>query len=333
MPKIELHAHLNGSLSQKTLQKLIDLKKTKSGINAECDLKIPCLTSRNLSECFKVFDLIHKITDSLEAIYMAACDVIEDFYKDGVHYLELRTTPKENCPFFTQEMYIETVMKAIADTCSQKCKGMIVKLLLSIDRNRTSRYAEETLKIAERYFSLSSCVVGIDLSGNPKSGDVECFFPYFDYAKKIGLKLTIHISEVPDNFNEVEQLLKLQPNRLGHGTYLHPQKGGSFKNFKLLQDLEIPLEFCLTSNVISKTVSSYEEHHFKLFKEINYPCILCTDDKGIFNTTLSKEYCLASNHYSLTKEDMFNLSYDSINYIFSDDKKDELRTLWKQYIV
>ncbi|GFY48444.1 adenosine deaminase-like protein [Trichonephila inaurata madagascariensis] len=331
MPKIELHA-LNGSLSHRTLQKLIDLKKTKSGISTECDLKIPCLTSNDLSECFKVFDLIHKITDSLEAIYVAACDVIEDFYKDGVHYLELRTTPKISSPFFSQEMYIETVIKAIEDTCSQKCKGMIVKLLLSIDRKRTSRYAEETLKIAEFYFSMSSCVVGIDLSGNPMSGDIGCFLPYLDHAKKIGLKLAVHVSEVPNNFKEVEQLLKLQPDRLGHGTYLHPQKGGSLKNFELLKELKIPLEICLTSNVISKTVPSYEEHHFKLFNEINHPCVLCTDDKGIFNTTLSKEYCLASNHYSLTKEDMFNLSYNSINYIFSDDSKDELRSLWKEYI-
>ncbi|GFQ67829.1 adenosine deaminase-like protein [Trichonephila clavata] len=69
MPKIELHAHLNGSLSHRTLQKLIDLKK-KCGMSGECDLKLPCLTSNDLSECFKVFDLIHEITDSLEAIYV-----------------------------------------------------------------------------------------------------------------------------------------------------------------------------------------------------------------------------------------------------------------------
>ncbi|KAF8794211.1 adenosine deaminase-like protein [Argiope bruennichi] len=332
MPKIELHAHLNGSLSHNTLQKLIELKAKQSNAKQELNLEIPSLSSNDLSECFKVFGLIHKITDSAEAIYMATCDVIEDFYKDGICYLELRTTPKESDLIATQDIYVKTVIKAIEDTCFEKCKGLSVKLLLSIDRKRPPSCAEETLKIAEKYFTGLSPVIGIDLSGNPNTGDINYFLPYLEYAKKIGLKLAIHISEVPGNFEEVERLLKLEPNRLGHGTYLHPQKGGSTKNFELLKQLKIPLEFCLTSNVISKTVSSYEDHHLTLFREMNYPYVLCTDDKGIFNTSLSNEYYLASKYYSLSKQDLFNLSYESIDYIFSSEiKKNELKNIWKKY--
>ncbi|CAL1265342.1 unnamed protein product [Larinioides sclopetarius] len=263
---------------------------------------------------------------------MATCDVIEDFYNDGVHYLELRTTPKESDLIATQDMYITTVMKAIEDTCFEKCKGFSVKLLLSIDRKRSPSCAQETLKIAEKYFSGSSSVIGIDLSGNPNSGDISHFLPYLEYAKKIGLKLAIHVSEVPGNFEEVESLLKLEPGRLGHGTYLLPKKGGSTKNFELLKQLKIPIECCLTSNVISKTVSSYEDHHLTLLREMNYPYVLCTDDKGIFNTSLSNEYYLASKYYSLTKHDLFNLSYESIDYIFSPEReKKELKNIWKKY--
>ncbi|CAL1265343.1 unnamed protein product [Larinioides sclopetarius] len=259
---------------------------------------------------------------------MATCDVIEDFYNDGVHYLELRTTPKESDLIATQDMYITTVMKAIEDTCFEKCKGFSVKLLLSIDRKRSPSCAQETLKIAEKYFSGSSSVIGIDLSGNPNSGDISHFLPYLEYAKKIGLKLAIHVSEVPGNFEEVESLLKLEPGRLGHGTYLLPKK-----NSIIIVSLSIfILECCLTSNVISKTVSSYEDHHLTLLREMNYPYVLCTDDKGIFNTSLSNEYYLASKYYSLTKHDLFNLSYESIDYIFSPEReKKELKNIWKKY--
>lgn len=56
-----------------------------------------------------------------------------------------------------------------------------------------------------------------------------------------------------------------------------------------------------------------------------------TDDKGIFNTTLSKEYYLVSQYYSLSKDDLFNLSYKSIDYSFCDEsQKEELKKFWNQ---
>lgn len=97
-------------------------------------------------------------------------DTIEDFYNDGVRYLELRTTPKENNQGLTQETYIQSVLNAITHTTESTCKGMIVKLLLSIDRRRPPEYAEDTLKVAQEQLGKSSIVVGIDLSGDPTVG-------------------------------------------------------------------------------------------------------------------------------------------------------------------
>ncbi|XP_071039244.1 N6-Methyl-AMP deaminase isoform X2 [Parasteatoda tepidariorum] len=328
--KIELHAHLNGSLSHRTLEKLISIKKQKEDGN-KLDLKLPKLSSNNLSQCFETFNLIHKITDSPEAIYVATCDVIEEFYNDGVLYLELRTTPKDVLPSMTQDIYVETVLKAIQDACSTTNEEIKVKLLLSVDRKRPFVNAEKTLQIAEKFNISSGTVVGIDFSGDPTTEDIHSFLPILESAKKKGLKLAIHISEVPNKFEEVEKLLNLQPDRLGHGTYLLPEQGGSVKNFELFQKLQIPLEICLTSNVVSKTVPSYADHHFKYLKEMGYPCILCTDDKGVFNTTLSHEYYLAFEHYSLTQKELFDLSFSSIDHIFSPNTvKEDLKDRWSE---
>ncbi|XP_054714575.1 adenosine deaminase-like protein isoform X2 [Uloborus diversus] len=281
--------------------------------------------------CFELFSLFHELTDSPEAIYLATCDVIKEFYEDNVLYLELRTTPKASfAGHMTQKSYVEVVVKAIEDTCSTVCQKMTVKLLLSIDRKRSVTDAEETMKIAEEYTTSTTKIVGVDLSGNPVC-DARHLFPVLEYVKKAGLNLTVHISEVPNTFEEVEALLKIHPDRLGHGTYLHPSKGGSEKNYDLLKQLKIPLEVCLTSNVISKTVESYESHHFPLFRDIGYPIVLCTDDKGVFDTTLSKEYYLASKYYGLMEDDLFNHSFNSINYIFAtEQEKCQLQELWKQ---
>ena len=47
-----------------------------------------------LATAFKIFDVIHAITTTHEAITAITREVVEDFRADGVVYLELRTTPK-----------------------------------------------------------------------------------------------------------------------------------------------------------------------------------------------------------------------------------------------
>uniref|UniRef100_A0A182S708 Adenosine deaminase domain-containing protein n=1 Tax=Anopheles maculatus TaxID=74869 RepID=A0A182S708_9DIPT len=96
LPKIELHAHLNGSLSNSTLSELRELKYGKelpSGTD-DCFYKILQGESLTLEECFKKFQYAHDLTDRPDALERATQRVIEDFAKDGVIYLELRTTPK-----------------------------------------------------------------------------------------------------------------------------------------------------------------------------------------------------------------------------------------------
>jgi len=56
---------------------------------------------------------------------------------------------------------------------------------------------------------------------------------------------------------------------------------------------------------------------------------LQTDDKGVFATSLSREFAVAAETFNLTQQNLWDLSYDSINYIFADDAvKEQLRTAW-----
>lgn len=49
----------------------------------------------------------------------------------------------------------------------------------------------------------------------------------------------------------------------------------------------------------------------------------------MFATSLSREYAVAAETFNLTRENLWDLSYDSINYIFADDTvKEHLRTMW-----
>ena len=84
MTKVELHAHLNGSIRPATLRRLA----AERGLDAAClDRK------RTLEVCFEIFALIHKCVDSLEIVAVIAREFLEDLRTTRA-YVELRTTPR-----------------------------------------------------------------------------------------------------------------------------------------------------------------------------------------------------------------------------------------------
>jgi len=141
--------------------------------------------------------------------------------------------------------------------------------------------------------------------------------------------LALHLSEIPNQKKETQVLLDLLPDRIGHGTFLNSSEGGSLDLVDFVRHHQIPLELCLTSNIKSQTVPSYDQHHFGFWYSIAHPSVICTDDKGVFATHLSQEYQLAAETFNLNQSQVWDLSYESIDYIFASDRtRSELRRKW-----
>ncbi|XP_062061746.1 LOW QUALITY PROTEIN: adenosine deaminase-like protein [Lepus europaeus] len=328
LPKVELHAHLNGSISSNTMKKLI-AKKPDFKIHDEMTM-IDKGKKRTLEECFQMFQIIHQLTTSPEDILMITKDVIKEFADDGVKYLELRSTPRrENATGMTKKSYVESILEGIKQS-KQENLDIDVRYLIAIDRRGGPSVAKETVKLAEEFFlSTEDVVLGLDLSGDPTIGRAEDFLEPLLEAKNAGLKLALHLSEIPNQGKETQMLLDLLPDRIGHGTFLNSSEGGSLDLVDFVRQHRIPLELCLTSNIKSQTVPSYDQHHFGFWYSIAHPSVICTDDKGVFATYLSQEYRLAAETFNLTQSRVWDLSYESINYIFaSDSTRSELRKKW-----
>uniref|UniRef100_K1QQ56 Adenosine deaminase-like protein n=1 Tax=Magallana gigas TaxID=29159 RepID=K1QQ56_MAGGI len=218
----ELHAHINGSVSESTIEKLV-AKKQK--LDHQFSFKKG--STATLKECFEKFRLIHQLTDNVDAVYQVTYDVIHEFCDDNVRYLELRSTPREVTETgMTKELYVDAVLRAIRD-CEAENLDIEVKLLLAIDRRNGVQVGQDTVKLAQKFReSHPDLVVGIDLSGDPSVGDGRDFIPVFKEAKDFGLKLALHLCEVPA-LQETMDLLCLPPDRIGHGTCLHPGAGGT----------------------------------------------------------------------------------------------------------
>ncbi|CAJ0745436.1 6026_t:CDS:2, partial [Entrophospora sp. SA101] len=190
LPKIELHAHINGSISSKTLQDLVDKKKDKKPHLS--NFKIPKKRLAIFYDFFEIFKLVYQLIDDEESLEYITKSIILDFENDGVKYLELRSTPRKNeNNGMTKESYVKTIIYTIQKLSTTS--KIIVRLILSIDRSITLEEAIETVDLAIKYKELG--VVGVDLCGNPSKGHFDILKQAFIKAQNNGLKVTLHFGE------------------------------------------------------------------------------------------------------------------------------------------
>ncbi|XP_061396973.1 adenosine deaminase-like protein [Musca vetustissima] len=317
LPKIELHAHLNGSLKMESIQELgMQLYGENSadflGRIQEFTAFPEEMDADKLSKCFQKFAFMHELTSTKKGLQLATHLVIRDFARDNVVYLELRTTPKHN-EHMTRKEYLETILNAIEEA-KGRYPGILVKLLVSIDRSQVIEAATDivnlTMYMKKNYPNI---IKGMDLSGNPAKGNFNDFMHLLEKVKASDLKLALHCAEI-ENEKETQQMLDFNFERCGHGTYLSvPQQMEQCKR------QQITVECCLTSNVKCGTVKHYEAHHFKTLRDNGIKTVICTDDCGVFDSTLSQEFAIAARVFSLDKNDICDLCINAIDAAFCDN--------------
>ena len=99
LPKVELHAHLNGSISMATIKKLVKLHRDKwpdEKTPEYCDTVIEGGEYGTNKDPFLIFPVIHALTDNIEAARTVTNDggtqqlKLQNFLT--LHYLQLSTS-------------------------------------------------------------------------------------------------------------------------------------------------------------------------------------------------------------------------------------------------
>ncbi len=157
------------------------------------------------------------------------------------------------------------------------------------------------------------CSKGIDFSGNPEVGSFKDYRQIFQLIKEYNLKTTVHTAEIW-NDPDLEFILKeVKPERIGHAVCLDK----SHQSY-LLNEYRIPIEICPSSNLMTRLVDSIENHPFADFWGVDrqYPLTICTDDRGMFNTSLTREQYLICSSFNLSIKDIFYLNKQALKFIF-----------------
>lgn len=246
----------------------------------------------------------------------------------------MRTTPRtikndQNIVIVNKEDYLSTILQAIdefeASVVRDGSGRMLVRVILSVDRAKSVEDGRETIEMCHRLrqSDTNSRIVGIDFSGDPKMGSLKSKFrPLLDLCRVYRIPTTIHIGEMWNDEEDLDFILyDYRPERIGHAVCLHEH------HVRHLIERPIAIEICPTSNLTTKCVESIDTHRFGEFWRANrrYPMVICTDDCGLFDTSLTRDYFLVAQAFGLGMADLFGLSKGAIDLIF--DKSDTVKEI------
>ena len=154
-------------------------------------------------------------------------------------------------------------------------------------------------------------VVGFDIAGAENGYPASHFIEAYALAGRALLGRTVHAGEAYGAESIYQAVTRLHAERIGHGLFLFDearlQDARIADRHTYLEALidylakrRITLEVCLSSNLqTTPSLSGIAAHPFGTMLERGLSVTLCTDNRLVSNTTVSKEYRLAVEHFPL----------------------------------
>jgi adenosine deaminase len=182
-----------------------------------------------------------------------------------------------------------------------------VYALASVELARASVELREQLGIP---------IVGFDLAGQEKGFPAIDHLEAFQFAHRNFLKKTVHAGEAYGPESIFQAITELHADRIGHGYYLFAADMVSDPSIEdpagyvddlaeYIADRRITVEVCLTSNLqTNPTLGRMEDHNFGLMRKAKLSTTICTDNRLVSNTTVTRELGLAMDLFELTLKDL-----------------------------
>ena len=319
-PKVELHLHLDCSLSFKALRQLSPSATLEE---YEREYVLP-------HKCADLVDYVNRankgaaLMQTREQLQLVTQDLYDQLAEDNVVYAEIRFAPHLHLEGgMTPEEVVECVVKAADDAI--KRTGIEGGVILCTLRH----YSEErSLEVADlvRKFKATR-VVGLDIAADEKGHPVDNHIKAFRHAKKHHINCTAHAGEARGPESVWETLSAFAPARIGHGVRSVEDK----TLLDHLKDRRIHLEICPTSNVQTNVYDRLEDHRLDEIYRYGVSMSINTDARAISGTTLAGEYEKLNLLFGWRLEHFKRCNLEAIAHAFaSDDVKDRVRKLLEQ---
>ena len=145
-----------------------------------------------------------------------------------------------------------------------------------------------------------------------------------------GVRLSIHAGEVDEPNEHVRDTLLFGADRIGHGINLISDED----TMLLMRHGPYLVEINLISNLLLEYVNDFSEHPFPEYLRTGIPVALSSDDRGMWESTMTDEFYVATTEFSLSWEEIKTLGRNSLEHAFvSDELKEQLLREYNERIL
>lgn len=286
LPKVELHLHLDCSLSYELVSRLVG-GISRVEFEREFVAPSPCA---NLAEFLTYAPRGFRLMQTAEALRLATEDVFQQLASDNVIYAELRFAPLLHLERgLSAHEVVAIVERATADLIRQT--GIEARLILCTLRHFTEEQSLLTAELVERF--RGSHVVALDIAGDEAALPLDAHVSAFRLAAERGIHRTAHAGEAAGPHSIWQTISRLQPERIGHG--VRCVEDAQLVNY--LKANQFHLELCPTSNIQTQAWHLYDDHPIDTLLREGLAISVNTDTRTITNISLNSEYWKLKQHF------------------------------------
>ena len=247
---------------------------------------------------------------------------MQAFGAEGVMYVETQVfiggSLNPDGTAITPEQAVDILRERLQDE-DALATGVTVRMQVSI--MRFSEIAENYLRAAYKFvYDHSDLFVAVNMVGredNDKGYPLRFLESLRELRKQFGgVKLSIHAGEVDEPNYHVRDTLLLGAARIGHGVNLISDDD----TMRLMRHGPYLVEINLISNLLLQYVSSYDQHPFPEYLRTGIPVALSTDDRGMWDSTMTDEFFVAVSEFNLSWDEVKTLSRNSLQYAFVENE-------------
>jgi adenosine deaminase/aminodeoxyfutalosine deaminase len=297
MPKAELHLHLEGSVEPQTLSEL-DPSGDFRGLYQYADF----------DAFLRTFGVVGKLLRGPAEYALVTRRLLEHLSGQNVRYAEITIAAGV-------VLWKEQDFAPIFDAICEAAVDSPVQVRWILDAVRQFG-PEHVMRVARLAAERRDCgVAAFGIGGSEQRGPAEWFIEAFQFAKDAGLRLVAHAGESmgPES---IRAALALGAERIGHGIAAAQDEA----LLRELRDRDIPLEICITSNLVTGVVKTLDEHPVRRIFDAGVPITLNTDDPAMFRCTLAGEYRLAARHFGFTESELRAIAENGFRYAFASPR-------------
>jgi adenosine deaminase len=317
MPKIELHRHLEGAVRLSTL---IDIARDYNIEMPEYEIEtlrpfvqLMPQEPRNWQSFLAKFHTLRQFYLSPGIIRRIAHEAVIDAAQDNIKYMELRFTPKALCNIIKCSM--DDVVRWVCESVNDTARDYDIDVRLIVSMNRHEDYEIGEMAVRAAIDNMSNGVVGLDLAGVEAGYPAHHFRPLFQRGRAAGLGVTLHAGEWAGAQSVWEAIGFVGADRIGHGIRANEDNGV----ISVLQEKQIPLEVCPSSNVDSGVVDELAAHQLPLLIDAGLKVTINTDDPMVSGITLTDEMVRVLTHLPLDLDHIKQMILNAAEAAFLPD--------------